>query len=200
MDWNDIDRLRSPGFAIARRGYDQRDVDKFLDHLADWLETDAADQVAELAVKRKLELVGKSTSNILLTTQQEAEELLRQTQEQCAELRARTEENAAAAKKAAEEHAAKARAKAENEGRQSVQAAEARARRISEEGERRRAAIEAVVAELDARRDEALKELERLSGELGTTVDRHRGAERPGKRNGGKARERAKEADGQPAV
>jgi DivIVA domain-containing protein len=200
MDWNDIERLRSPGFAIARRGYDQREVDKFLDHLADWLETDAVNEVAELAVKRKLELVGKSTSNILLTTQQEAEELRRQAQEQCAELRARTEESAAATKKAAEEHAAKVRAKAEDEGRQSVEAAEARARRIVEEGERRRAAIEAVVAELDARRDEALNQLERLGTELGTTVDRHRGVERPGERNGGKARERTKDADAQPTV
>jgi DivIVA domain-containing protein len=200
MDWNDIDRLRAPGFAVARRGYDQREVDKFLDQLADWLETDAADQVAELAVKRKLELVGKSTSNILLTTQQEAEQLLRQTQEQCAELRARTEQAAAAAKQAAEEHAAQVRAQAEDAGNQAIEVAEERARRMVEEGERRRAAVEAVVAELDARRDEALKELERLSGELGTTIERHRGAERPSKRNGGKARERAQGADRQPAV
>jgi DivIVA domain-containing protein len=198
MDWNDIDRLRAPGFAIARRGYDQREVDRFLDQLADWLETDAADQVAELAVKRKLELVGKSTSNILLTTQQEAEELLRQTQEQCAELRRRTEESAAAAKRAAEEHAAKVRAKAEDDGRQTIEAAEARARRTVEEGERRRSAIEAVVAELDARRDQALKALERLSGELGTTIEEHRSTARPAKRNSGKARERAQDA--QPAA
>jgi DivIVA domain-containing protein len=200
MDWNDIERLRAPGFAIARRGYDQREVDKFLDQIADWLETDAADQVAELAVKRKLELVGKSTSNILLTTQQEAEQLLRQTQEQCAELRARTEQAATAAKRAAEEHAAKVRGKADDDGRQAIEVAEERARRSVDEGERRRAAIEAVVAELDARRDEALKDLERLSGELATTIERHRAAERPGKRNGAKARERAAEADAQPAV
>src|SRR5512132_592396 len=37
VDWKDIDRVRVPGFAEARRGYDKREVDAFLGRLADWL-------------------------------------------------------------------------------------------------------------------------------------------------------------------
>ena len=59
-----------------------------LEQLVDWLETDAAQDISEVAVTRKLELVGKSTAHILLTTEQQAQELKRQTEEDCAELRA----------------------------------------------------------------------------------------------------------------
>jgi DivIVA domain-containing protein len=155
MDWSDIERLRSPGFTLARRGYDQREVDRFLDGLADWLETDAANDVAELAAKRKLELVGKSTSNILMTAQQEAEEIRREAQQQGAEILAAAEERA----------------------RQATEAGEERAKRTVEEGERRRESIEAVVSDLEARRAEALKELERLSDELTAAIEAHRAAQ-----------------------
>ena len=75
MDWKDIDRIRVPGFTLARRGYDKHEVDRFLARLADWLETDAPNEIGEMAVTRKLELVGKSTSHILMTTEQQAAEL-----------------------------------------------------------------------------------------------------------------------------
>jgi DivIVA domain-containing protein len=61
-------RLRSPGFTEARRGYDKHAVDKFLKQLVDWLETDAAEDIGQVAVARKLELVGKSTAHILSQT------------------------------------------------------------------------------------------------------------------------------------
>src|SRR5215207_2474969 len=50
VDWKDIDRIRVPGFALARRGYDKHKVDRFLGRLADWLETDAAREIGEAAV------------------------------------------------------------------------------------------------------------------------------------------------------
>jgi hypothetical protein len=68
MDWNEIERLRIDGFTVARRGYDRREVDKFLGALLDWLETDAPKDLGGMAVKRKFELAGKSTAQILLTT------------------------------------------------------------------------------------------------------------------------------------
>jgi hypothetical protein len=92
--WRDIAPLRSPGFALARRGYDKHKVDKFLEQLVDWLEADAANDIGQVAVTRKLELVGKSTAHILLTTEQESQELKRQTAEDCAELRAHAEADA----------------------------------------------------------------------------------------------------------
>ena len=77
MDWKDLDRLRNPGFSFGRRGYDRHEVDRFLEQLVDWLETDAARDLGHIAITRKLELVGKSTAHILLTTEQEAQELRR---------------------------------------------------------------------------------------------------------------------------
>jgi DivIVA domain-containing protein len=35
VDRHDVARLRSPGFTAARRGYDQRQVDRFLEQLVD---------------------------------------------------------------------------------------------------------------------------------------------------------------------
>jgi DivIVA domain-containing protein len=86
MDWKDIDRIRVPGFAEARRGYDRHEVDGFLGRLADWLESDAANEIGQAAVTRKLELVGKSTAHILMTTEREAEQLRRSAEEECAQL------------------------------------------------------------------------------------------------------------------
>jgi DivIVA domain-containing protein len=112
-----VARLRSPGFTVARRGYDTHDVDKFLEQLVDWLETDAAQAIGQVAVTRKLELVGKSTAHILLTTEQESQELRRQTSEDCAQLRAEAEADARRARDAADAHAQQARAKAERRAR-----------------------------------------------------------------------------------
>jgi DivIVA domain-containing protein len=131
VDWHDIARLRSPDFTIARRGYDKHEVDKFLEQLVDWLETDAAQDIGEVAVTRKLELVGKSTAHILLTTEQEAQELKRQTEEDCAELRAQ-----------AEADAQKLRANADDDARRAREEATAEATKTIEEGRRRRGQID----------------------------------------------------------
>jgi DivIVA domain-containing protein len=162
MDWNQLEQLRVNGFTLARRGYDTREVDKFLHMLADWLETDAATELGDQAVQRKLELVGKSTAHILLTTEQEAQELRRTTQAECAELRRQADVDAVGVRQQAEEYAAAMREEADQEVRQTI-----------EEGERRRAAIEAVVADLEAQREAAVAALERLRSELLTTISKH---------------------------
>jgi DivIVA domain-containing protein len=175
VDWKEIDRIRVPGFAMARRGYDRHEVDRFLNRLADWLETDAPNEIGQMAVTRKLELVGKSTAHILLTTEQESEEMKRRAREEGAELREAASTASQQTRKAADDYAKKVRDKADADARRSTETATATATKTVEEGERRRAEIEAVVAELSARRDEALRALERLQGELGTTIAKHRG-------------------------
>ena len=113
MDWDDIERLRIDGFTVARRGYDRREVDKFLGALMDWLDTDAPKDLGGMAVRRKFELAGKSTAQILLTTENESEQMLRQTEEECADLRSQAEAASREARRAADEHAAKVREKAD---------------------------------------------------------------------------------------
>jgi DivIVA domain-containing protein len=174
MEWSDIERIRQPGFTVARRGYDQREVDRLLGSLADWLESDAVTQLADVTVKRKLELVGKSTTRILLTTEQEAEQMRRRTEQECAELRSEAEAAAVETRRAAEAQAKGAREKAEEDARRTTEAATATAGRIVEEGEARRARIEAVIAELDARRQNTVGELERLQAALAAAIAEHR--------------------------
>jgi hypothetical protein len=199
VDQKDIERIRQPGFPIARRGYDQRAVDNFLAGLADWLETDAATDLGHVAVARKLEMVGKSTAHILLTTERESDQMRRQAQDECAELRSEAEAAALAIRQAAEDHARKVREKAEQDARKTGETAAAKAKATIEEGERRRAQIEEVVGRLNARRDGALGELDRLLGEIAATIDEHGpGERREGARSGGRKPSAAKEpADGE---
>ena len=178
MDRNDIERLRDPGFTIARRGYDQREVDKFLGTLVDWLETDAAKELGEVAVTRKLELVGKSTARILLTAEEESAQLRRATEEECEKLRSSAEAASLKVRQAADEYAASQRGKADEDARRMATAAHAKAAEIVEEGERRRAQIEAVVIELKSQRDHTVQELERLRTELASTIGTHTSAAR----------------------
>ena len=191
MDWNEIERLRIDGFTVARRGYDRREVDKFLGALLDWLETDAPKDLGGMAVKRKFELAGKSTAQILLTTENESEQMLRQTEEECADLRSQTEAASREARRAADEHAAKVREKADEDARRTGDAASAKAKRLVEEGERRRAQIEAVIGDLEEHRDGALQELQRLQGELAATIDQHKSGARSRKRKDGEVAERS---------
>jgi cell division septum initiation protein DivIVA len=196
MDWNEIERLRVQGFTVARRGYDRREVDKFVAALGDWIETDAAKDLGDQAVKRKLELVGKSTAHILLTTEKEAEELRAQTEEECAELRSQAEAASLEARRAADEYAQKVREKADQDARRTGEAASAKAKGIVEEAERRRTQIEAVIAELDARRKGTLRELERLHGELASTIEEHQSGAygRSGGENGERPQAKAGDA------
>jgi DivIVA domain-containing protein len=159
MDWKDIDRIRTPGFALARRGYDKHEVDRFLARLADWLETDAATEIGQMAVTRKLEA---------LQTREAADEYARQT-----------------------------RAQADADARRLVEEAGAEARETIEEGERRRGQVEAVIADLEVRRDDALSDLERLRGELGSTIAGHRQRARA---NGSDGERTKKQKEQEPAA
>lgn len=173
MDWTHFEQLRVSGFTMTRRGYDKREVDRFLDELADWMETDAANELGDQAVQRKLELVGKSTAHILLTTEKESQELRRTTQAECDELHAKADAAAKETRRQADEYSANLRAKTEEEARKAKEAATEQARRTVEEGDRRRAAADAVVAELKAQRDDTVAELERLRGELLSVISKH---------------------------
>jgi DivIVA domain-containing protein len=186
VDWKDIDRIRVPGFTLGRRGYDKHEVDRFLARLADWLETDAPNEIGEMAVTRKLELVGKSTSHILMTTEQQAAELRKSSEEECAQMISEAEAAAQQTRDAADQYAKQTRAQADADAQQSADAASAQAHATIEEGERRRAQVESVIADLEVRRDDALTDLDQLRKEVGATVASHR----PAARGNGRSEER----------
>jgi len=194
VDWKDIDRIRVPGFTLARRGYDKHEVDRFLARLADWLETDAPNEIGEMAVTRKLELVGKSTSHILMTTEQQASELRKSSEQECAQMISEAEAAAQQTRDSADQYAKQTRTKADADAQQSADKAAAHARATIEEGERRRAQIESVIADLEVRRDDALADLDALRKELGAAIASHRPAARSNGKQAREARE-AREAD-----
>jgi DivIVA domain-containing protein len=201
VDWKDIDRIRVPGFTLGRRGYDKHEVDRFLARLADWLETDAPNEIGEMAVTRKLELVGKSTSHILMTTEQQAGELRKSSEEECAQMISEAEAAAQQTREAADQYAKQTRAAADQYGKQTraaadadahktAEAATAQAHNTVEEGERRRAQVESVIADLEVRRDDALADLDALRKELGAAIASHRPAARNGRNEEPTPRER----------
>lgn len=185
MDWKDLDRLRNPGFSFGRRGYDRHEVDRFLEQLVDWLETDAARDIGHIAITRKLELVGKSTTHVLLAAEQEAEELLRQAEADIAELRKQAEDDARGVREAADAYAEKTREDANAEAAETI-----------EDGLRRRARVDDEIKELDARRDAALERMGQLRAELEATMADHRPAPADGTpANGGKVGARSAPKD-----
>jgi hypothetical protein len=179
MDVEQIERLRRPGFTLARRGYDRREVDNLLGSLIDWLESEAPGEIGDVAVKRKLELVGRSTARILQTAEEESSKLRQHVADECEELRADADEAAKLTRQAADDYAKKTRAKADQDASRSAEAAEAKAAQIVEEGERRRAEIEWAIGELESRRGATIEELDALQAHLASAIGTHRPGARP---------------------
>jgi DivIVA domain-containing protein len=92
MDQDSIERIRTATFKVARRGYDKREVDRFLEKLADWLETGGDDDARSEVVRSELERIGEQVAGIL-TSAHDASEALR------ADAEAQLEEQREAAKR-----------------------------------------------------------------------------------------------------
>jgi DivIVA domain-containing protein len=76
VDRDSIDRIRSATFPVGRRGYEKREVDRFLNKLADWLESGGGDQTRAELLKRDLERVGQQTGKILTDAHDTARSIL----------------------------------------------------------------------------------------------------------------------------
>jgi DivIVA domain-containing protein len=195
VDRDSIERIRSATFPVARRGYDKREVDRFLISLAEWLETGGADQSRTEVVRRELERVGEETGKILtdahdvaerlrVQAEREVEGLTEGAQAQADRTRAEADRILAEAQGVAETaaqklrtdadaYATQTRTDADRDAEQSLAKARAEAKRVVDEANARKADIESVIADLEARRDEVLESLERMSTELAGTATQH---------------------------
>jgi DivIVA domain-containing protein len=221
VDQESIDRIRTATFPTGRRGYDKREVDRFLARLAEWLETGVADQGPTDAVRRELEQVGEQTAKILtaahdvaerlrVQAEREVEGLTEGAQTQAAQKRAEADKILAEAQGVAEtaaqklrteadKYATKTRTDADRDAEQSLTKARAEAKRIVDDANERKQDIEAVIADLEARRDEVLDSLERMSTELAGTATQHAKATAEKAADAAaKAREGEEGKDGQP--
>jgi DivIVA domain-containing protein len=195
VDRDSIERIRSATFPVARRGYEKREVDRFLIRLAEWLETGGDDQSRSEIARRELERVGEETAKILteahdvaerlrVQAEREAEGLTEGAQTQADRTRAEADRVLAEAQADAEAstqklrtdadaYATKTRTDADRDAEQSLGKAREEAKRIVDEANARKRDIEAVIADLEARRDEVVDSLERLSTELAGTATQH---------------------------
>ena len=123
MDRDSIDRIRSATFPVARRGYEKREVDRFLNRLAEWLETGGGDQTRAELVRRELERIGQQTGKILTEAHDLGEQLYAEAEREAQRIVEEAQERAA----------------------QTIAEAKAEAKRIVDEANQRRAEIEAVI-------------------------------------------------------
>lgn len=176
MEQSSIERIRTATFAVERRGYDRREVEHFLNRIADWLETGGGDQAREEIVRRELERVGHHTAGLLASAQDGAEEIRAEAEERALGTRERADAYALKTREAADREANEVRARADQEARGRIEAAEAEARRVVEEGEARRREIETLISDLIARHDSVVAEAARLGNELRDVSVRHAAA------------------------
>lgn len=108
-----IERIRTATFTLARRGYEKREVEQFLNQIADWLETGGGDEARSAIVKRELERVGKRTASILASAEDSAEQIRAEADEVAAEATQKAKSAAAQTRKAADDYAAKTRGDAD---------------------------------------------------------------------------------------
>lgn len=175
MEQSSIERIRTATFSVERRGYDKREVEHFLNRIADWLETGGGDQAREEIVKRELERVGHHTAGLLASAQDGAEEIRAEAEERARGARERADAYALQTREAADREAEDIRSGADREARELVEAAEREARRIVEEGHARRQEIETLISDLTAHRDAVAAEAARLAEDLREVSVRHVG-------------------------
>jgi DivIVA domain-containing protein len=172
-----LERLRGADFSLAVRGYDRHQVDEFLSGIAKRLEAESGSLADPDAVKRKLEEVGQSTTEILTAAEQTARKLQEDASTEAAKLRKSATETAEHAREEAREFANSTRERATEEGRrilaeanqkaqQLVAAAEARSQELLNRSLERRQVLAATIERLDARRVQLIDELRQMAGEL----------------------------------
>jgi DivIVA domain-containing protein len=198
VDQTSLERIRNATFPSARRGYDKREVERFLGRLADWLETGGGDEARSDTVKKELERVGQRTGAILAQAEESAQEIRAEAEQNAGETVRRAKAAAQESKReadayardtkasadgyadqtrrASEEYADRTRQKADQEAREAIESAQAQARRIVEEGTRRRRDIEAVISDLVRKRDAVISHAEQLGQRLTGVVSEHRPA------------------------
>jgi DivIVA domain-containing protein len=200
LDAHSIDRIRNASFAHAVRGYDRHEVDQFLGELADWLERDGAGAAASEQVRAELARTGEQVADLLTEAHDAAQEIredaaaqsrqsLVQANATAESLRAEAGEYADETREQADLYARKVRGDADAYVEQtreeadaaaveSRRAAEAEAERIIDDANRRRRDVEAVISDLEERRDAVLGELERLASGITGAATQHRGQRR----------------------
>jgi len=179
MEPEAIERIRSASFNLARRGYDRREVDLFLSQLADWLDGIQVDSGESEAVKAELERLAERTSGVLTAAGEAGNAIREDAQARASTMveQARVEANAQRVEADgyserirgdADDYMQTTRGKADAYATEKRAEADAMAREARED-------LDDDIADLTARRDKLLDELESIAGTLAGTASEHRG-------------------------
>lgn len=199
MEEPSIERIRNATFSHSVRGYDRNEVDRWLAELADWLETGGGGGAAAVeAVRTELERIGEQTGGILSEAHQAAEAIradasadvrqkLIDANNTAEALRAEASEYSADTRDEADAYGRKVRgdadayasrtaAEVECEFGEAREAAEKEAKKIVADATRRKADVEAVIGDLEQRREAVVAELDKLASRITGTATEHRPA------------------------
>jgi DivIVA domain-containing protein len=137
------------------------------------LRRNAEEERADLMAKAQT-AADESAARVLEAAEERSEQLLRATEDECAALTAEADTVANETCGRAEKYATSVRARADEDRKRMIDDAAVQARSVlREETERLRAGMDAVVAEMDGRRNAAVEEVERLRADLLAAISPH---------------------------
>lgn len=185
MDRESIERVRTATFATARRGYDKREVDRFLSRMADWLESGAGDDSRSQVIRDELTRIGEQTGKIMTDAHEVAEGMRADAERDATNVRSEADAYAERVRIEADEYSKEQRGEADSyigrvqreaatEASELREQAERQAEEVSAEAARRRRQLEVEIGELKQRREGVLADMQRLSSQLVGTASEHR--------------------------
>lgn len=161
MDQDSVERIRSATFNLARRGYDRREVDTFMQRLADWLEGGGDDQAHSEVVHRELERIGQRTAKVLSAAGEAATALKADAEAEANEAIEQARIAANAARVEADRYAERARAEADEYAEAERGKADAYAHERREAAEQTREEAEELAVRIRSEREAEAKDLVR---------------------------------------
>ncbi len=184
MDRESLERIRTTTFTVARRGYDKREVDRFLTRLADWLESGGGDEERSQVVRDELTRIAEQTAKILTDAHEVAETLRSEGEMDATNVRSEADAYAERVRIEADEYSkeqraeadayvARARTEAQEETAEMRDTAERDSLQLAEEVARRRRGLDDEIQELEERREAVIEEMQRLSSQLAGTASEH---------------------------
>ncbi len=179
MDGYPLDRIRDPRFSLAMRGYDRGEVDALLTEVGEWIERAGEDPAGSERVRDELARVGEQVSAILVEAHEAAREIREEASAQARQSLVGANTTAESVRGDADEYAQRTREEADAYGSSVRADADAEVERLIEEANQRKRDVEAVISDLEQRREAVVAELEQLATGITGTASRHRHLETP---------------------
>jgi DivIVA domain-containing protein len=152
------ENIRNVSFSTAVRGYDRREVDRYVQRVNRIIAELEITQTPESAVRHALDRVGKQTSGILQRARETADEIIHTAGSEAADTAARGQAEAREIVAEARAEADRVRAQAEEDKRERVEEGYNELEALRRQGEETQAAAERTVASANSQARELVAE------------------------------------------